>query len=58
MAGKIGAPYGNKNAAGGGKKGGGSTTKALKYAPGKIHYDSPKFLKAAARQKRIERGQF
>lgn len=34
--GKVGAPYGNKNAAG--KRGGG------------INYNSPKFLKAARRQ--------
>jgi hypothetical protein len=45
MAGKVGAPYGNKNAAG--KRGGG-----LKFAPGKIHYDSPKFQAAARRQQR------
>lgn len=38
---------------GGGKKSGG-----LKYAPGKIHYDSPKFLKAARRQARQEGRRF
>jgi len=35
---KVGAPYGNKNAAGGHKKSGG------------INYNSPKFLAAARRQ--------
>ncbi len=48
---------GNKNAAG--KHGGGSSvSKALKYAPGKIHYDSPKFLKAARRQAKQEGRRF
>jgi len=57
----MGAPFGNKNAAGGkgsSKKSGiggtkvGTGAKALKFAPGKIHYDSPKFQAAARRQKR------
>lgn len=39
--GKVGAPYGNKNAAGGHKKSGG------------INYNSPKFLKAARRQAKV-----
>lgn len=41
--GKIGAPYGNKNAAGGHKKSGG----------GGVNYNSPKFLKAARRQAKV-----
>lgn len=45
---KRGAPFGNKNAAG--KRGGGGG--GLKFAPGKIHYDSPKFQAAARRQAR------
>lgn len=52
----MGAPFGNKNAAGrrGGKKSifTQSSSKTIKYKPGKIHYDSPKFQAAARRQKR------
>jgi hypothetical protein len=50
MAGKIGAPYGNKNAAGrrGGKVGGAVAGVAVASAVGKVAYDKNKESKASA----------
>lgn len=55
MAKKVGAPFGNKNAAKNGKAmgNGGARNRGIRAALGaKVNYSSPGFLKAAAAQKR------